>query len=272
MEAFIKTARAFYGTGIAALGVQQFIYADFRPVIFPAAPLWVHTSPAWAYAVGAVLIIAGIFIAIGKKVKTTSLLLGGFLFILFIVFQSSYTLFIQPNSPEHLGLWTDPLKELALSGGAFVMAGSSKNELNTTHRNYLFTVLEKFIPFGRIFFSITMILFGVAHFYYPEFVATLVPAWIPGATFWTYFAGIALILSGAAIILKIRLKSIALLLSSMLFLWVILLHIPRAIADPYTATGNEVTSVFEALAFCGIALGIANMSSKPNVVPVRAIA
>jgi len=262
MEALIKTARAFYGTGIAALGVQQFIYADFRPVIFPAAPLWMHASPIWAYAVGAALIVAGILIAVGKKERITSLLLGGFLFVMFIIFQSSYTLFIQPNSPVHLGLWTDPLKELALSGGAFVMAGLAKNESNTPHKNYLFIVLEKFIPFGRIFFSITMLLFGVAHFYYPEFVATLVPAWIPGHTFWTYFAGVALILSGAAIILKIRLKTVALLLSSMLFLWVLLLHIPRAIADPYTGNGNEITSVFEALAFCGIALGIANMSNK----------
>jgi len=43
----------------------------------------------------------------------------------------------------------------------------------------------------------------------------------------------------------------------MIFLWFILLHIPRAIADPYIEKGNEITSVFESLGFSGIAFLIA---------------
>jgi uncharacterized membrane protein YphA (DoxX/SURF4 family) len=265
MEILTKTARTFYGIGMAGIGIQQFSYPDFRPVILPSWPSSMHASAIWAYIVGAALIIAGAFIVPGKKARVTSLLLGGFLFVLFIAFQCSFVLFIQPNSPRHLGLWTDPLKELALSGGAFVMAGLfSEDELPVSHKNYLFIVLGKFIPFGRIFFSITMISFGIDHFFYTDFVATLVPSWIPDHLFWTYFAAVALISSGVAIILKIKIKPVALLLSTMLFLWVILLHIPRAIANPYVDNGNEITSVFEALAFSGIALGIANMHKSKN--------
>ena len=102
----------------------------------------------------------------------------------------------------------------------------------------------------------TRSIFGIDHFFYTEFVAALVPSWMPDHIFWTYFAAVALIGSGVAIIIKIRLRPIALLLSVMLFLWLILLHIPRAIADPHVNDGNEITSVFEALAFSGIALGI----------------
>ena len=43
------------------------------------------------------------------------------------------------------------------------------------------------------------------------------------------------------------------LLGTMLFVWVLVLHIPRAVADPYGAIGNEWTSVFQALAFSGVA-------------------
>ncbi len=50
----------------------------------------------------------------------------------------------------------------------------------------------------------------------------------------------------------------------MIFLWLIVLHIPWAIADPYTDRGNEITSVFQALAFSGIALGIAVAPKKKN--------
>jgi hypothetical protein len=43
----------------------------------------------------------------------------------------------------------------------------------------------------------------------------------------------------------------------MMFLWVFLLHIPRAIADPRGSLGNEWTSVFEALAYSGVAFILA---------------
>jgi hypothetical protein len=34
MENLIKASRFFYGIGIARIGFQQFIYADFRPVLW----------------------------------------------------------------------------------------------------------------------------------------------------------------------------------------------------------------------------------------------
>jgi uncharacterized membrane protein YphA (DoxX/SURF4 family) len=264
-ENLLKAGHLFYGIGIAALGIMQFMYSDFRPVILPPSwPSWMHGS-IQAYITGAALVIAGIFIATGKNARTASLYLGGFLFVFFLVFQVSFTLFIQPNSPRHLGLWTDPLKELALSGGAFVMAGSFFNQ-QRNNNNSVIILLEKLIPAGRIFFSIMMIAFGLDHFYYTQFVSSLVPSWIPGPVFWTYFAAVALIGSGIGIILKIKLQLIALLSGVMLFLWFIFLHIPRAVADPYMNKGNEITSVFQALLFSGTSFVIAciykNKSSR----------
>ena len=262
-ENLLKAGRLFYGLGIVALGILQFIYSDFRPVVLPPSwPSWMHGT-IQAYIAGAALVIAGVFIAAGIKARHTSLYLGGFLFIFFLVFQVSFTLFVQPNSPKHLGLWTDPLKELALSGGAFVMAGSFLHE-QQNNKNFLISLFEKLIPAGRIFFSIMMIAFGLDHFYYTQFVFTLVPSWIPGAEFWMYFGGIALIGSGVCIILKIKLQLIAVLAGIMLFLWFIFLHIPRAVTDPYIDKGNEITSVIEALVFSGIAFVIAAMYKNKN--------
>lgn len=261
--ASITTARIFFGIGMMGIGIQHFIYSAFRPVILPAWPQWLQT-PVPAYLTGMAIVVAGVLILLGKNTKVISLLLGSFLLFFFLFMQGPYTLFIQPNSPAHLGIWTDPLKELALSGGAFVMAGTSGEPLTSP----LFAVLEKLVPAGKFFFATTLLLFGIDHFFYTPFVATLVPAWVPDHTFWTYLAGVALIGTGTAIILKIRRRKIALLASCMLFLWLVLLHIPRALADPYGAKGNEITSVFEALAFSGIALGIAAMQKhlKTNTI------
>ncbi|SHN00758.1 hypothetical protein [Mucilaginibacter sp. OK098] len=262
MEKLIKAGRIFYGIMIACLGIQQLFYADSRPVIFPP---WSATIPGLAflaYLTSAVLIAAGVAIIIEKRAREASLYLGGVFLLLLFLAQVPFELIVDPYS-NHLGVWSNALKELVLAGGAFAVAGSFPvEELPGEKKPVLIRILEKLIPFAGIFLSITMILFGIDHFLYVEFVSKLVPAWIPGQLFWTYFAGVALIGSGVAIILKIKLKLVAILLGVMIFLWLIMLHIPRAIADPYGDKGNEVTSVFEALGFSGIAFVIAGVYNK----------
>jgi len=254
MENCSRAGRAFYAIGIILLGIQQFIYADFRPVFLPEWPLWLH-NPVWAYLAGTGLVVAGVIILFSRKATTTPIVLGGMFLFFFLAFHVPYQFFISQNS-FHWGLWTNALKELAFAGGAFVIASSLIDDpLYAGNKTALFLL-------GRVFFSITMIVFGYCHFLYTDFVVKLVPSWIPGSVFWTYFAGVALIGSGIAIIFKIMLKQVALLLGIMIFLWFILLHIPRAIADPHMDKGNEVTSVFQALAFSGIAFVIAEMGKK----------
>ena len=142
-----------------------------------------------------------------------------------------------------------------------MVAGSLPEE---SHTSGLIKILERLIPLGKYFLATTMIVFGIMHFVYADFVSRLVPDWIPGHLFWTWFTGAALFLSGVSIMINIQRRTAALLLGSMILAWFILLHIPRAIADPHSGNGNEWTSVFEALAFSGIAFLIAG---KPSHSP-----
>jgi uncharacterized membrane protein YphA (DoxX/SURF4 family) len=143
------------------------------------------------------------------------------------------------------------------------MAGSFLNNGFSRRKKSSFELfLEKLIPFGRIFYSILIIVFGCSHFVFTDFVSTMVPKWFGMPLFWTYFAGVALIGSGVAIIFKIWIKPIALLLAIMLFLFFIFFHVPDAIANPYTGGGNEIVRATIALLFCGIALVIAFTNSQ----------
>jgi len=253
METLTKTGRIFYGIMIACLGAQQIPYADFRPVIFPP---WSATMPGLAilaYLSSVLLILCGVAIIFEKKVREVSLILGGVFLLLILLAQVPFELIKDPYY-KHLGVWGNTLKELVFAGGAFAVAGMYQG---SAKEGGLLRFLEKFIPFAGTFMSITMILFGIDHFLYIDFVVKLMPMWIPGPFFWSYFAGVALIGSGITIILKIKLKLSATLLGVMIFLWFIVLHVPRAIVDPYGAQGNELTSVFEALGFSGIAFMVA---------------
>jgi uncharacterized membrane protein YphA (DoxX/SURF4 family) len=158
------------------------------------------------------------------------------------------------------------LKEFAYAGGAFAIAHKIPPEMNDMRGKTRFTgFLDKLAPYGRVMFSITMTSFGVSHFYYTGTEQNMVPEWIPAHLFWTYFAGIALIGAGIAIILKFHIRLFGNLLGIMIFLWFICLHIPGAWASPLTDNGNEVTRAFSALAFSGIAFVIANCPGSVRI-------
>jgi uncharacterized membrane protein len=158
-------------------------------------------------------------------------------------------------------------KSLALFGGAFAVAGSLPREGGYTGGfSGIMNSKDGFIYLGRYCLGIFMILAGIQHFIYADFVATLVPTWIPGHYFWTYFAGIALIAGGAGLILPQPARLAATLTGLMIFLWLVLLHIPRAMAAAGPQIRNEWTAVFEALSFSGIAFVLAASLRNVNRV------
>ena len=167
MENLVRAGRAFYGIGIAGIGIQQFIYSDFRPMLLPFWPSSIPGPATWAWVVGGILILSGAMIALSKKARIVAIVLGVLFFFLFLCFHVYNQVFLSPNS-FHFWSWTNPLKELAFSGGAFVMAASFAEEKSSVS-NKLLLIL------GRIFISIMLIVFGVEHFLYTEAVAKLVP-------------------------------------------------------------------------------------------------
>ena len=83
---------------------------------------------------------------------------------------------------------------------------------------------------GRFLFAIPFLVFGLNHLIYTGKIGSFIPGWMPGATFWTILTGIALI--GASISMMIRVwdKWATFLLGIMLFIFVIVLHIPAMAA------------------------------------------
>jgi uncharacterized membrane protein len=142
--------------------------------------------------------------------------------------------------------WTNLGKGLVLTGGVLAVAA-------------LVDANPAFTWAGRLTLGAFMISSGIQHFLFPQFVKTLVPAWIPPSQiFWTYFAAVALIAGGLGLMVPWTTRLAALLSGLMIFLWVLLLHVPRALAASDAAqVKNEWIAVFEALAFSGLAFVLA---------------
>jgi hypothetical protein len=214
-------------------------------MMIPPEHPWLTGHVLFVYIAGALLLLAGACIVLEKKVLPVSLLLGTVLLLIFCFYFIPYEL-MASSRYRHFGQWENAAKELALAGGAFVL-------------------VRKYMPFGTILFGLTIVSFGIDHFLFAKEAADYIPSWVPNHLFWMYFTGTALLGSGMAIVLGFKPRLFATLLGTMILIWVIILHIPRAIASPFAGMGGEVTSGFLALAYCGTAFVIAGAIKKTGI-------
>lgn len=234
--------RVLYAIPIIALGAMHVGYADFVTRLTPSWPAWAPPRPVSACLVGVALMGAGLAILLKWRTRAAAFVVAAII-ALSLVFLHVPRVVANPGSG---GTWTSPVKFLTIGGGALLVAALFSAP-GTRSKNGILLAL------GRIFFSIFLVLCGVQHFVYSDFVATLVPAWIPGHFFWTYFAGVALIAGGIGMTIPRTARWAGLLSALMILLWVPLVHIPRALASGT----QEWSGVWEALAMSGIALLVA---------------
>ena len=227
--------RMFYGLAMAATGLLTIYYRDFPYYFIPPNHVWLTDHVIVIYLSGALLFLAGAWIVWGKRLAPVGLSLGTALLLIFCFYFLPYEL-STPTIYMHYGAWENAAKELALAGGAFVVAGRK---------------------LGCVLFALTIISFGVDHYVYAHEATAYMPSWVSHQLFWLYFTGTCLLGSGIAILLKIKVGLFAALLGLMIFIWVIILHIPKMMAAPIAENGGEIVSGLIALAYCGIAFMIA---------------
>jgi uncharacterized membrane protein len=258
MNTITQLSRKAYGLCIIAFGIQQLSYSrisdDFMPDIFPNNTGYHLLSYTW----GILFTLSGAAILFDWKARKVALISGGvFLLLCLLAFLPDYLLF----SPQGHSLieWSPVVQVLSFAGASFIVAGSYPGIAGDPA---IIRRLERLVPFGGLFFSIMLITYGADHFVYTKGVATMVPSWIPGPVFWTYFVGFVLIGAGIAITLRIQLRLVGSLMAIMFFLWLIILHIERAVDDPAGNGGLELTRVFVIFGWIGISLLLARSGRR----------
>lgn len=119
---------------------------------------------------------------------------------------------------------------------------------------------------GRLLYALAMLVFGMQHFLYVDFVATLIPVWIPWHLFWAYFVGVALIAAAISIAINKMAVTACILLGAMIFLFVILIHVPLVSQNIHD--GGKITNAFKdvGLGSCAFILASSIAKNKNNVL------
>src|SRR6202051_2923012 len=92
--------------------------------------------------------------------------------------------------------------------------------------------LDKIVVLSNLCFAIPLAVFGAEHLSGATFIKLGVPSYMPWPLFWAYFVGFALLSASLSIATKIQVRWSGLLFGIMMFLFVVMVHIPGALASP----------------------------------------
>lgn len=256
MGHLIPVGRTFFAIGLIGMAIQHFIYQEFITGRAPAWPDSVPGGPIWAAVTGIAFIGVGISMFIGKGARHAAIAAAVVIFAWAFLRQIPIVL----ADSLFAGTWTMAGKALTLSGGALAVAGTLAIERgrDASPSSKITNLGDAFVLVSRICLGMFLVITGIQHFIFTEFVASLIPTWFPGdSTAWTYFAGVALIAGGIGINVPPTARLAALLSGLMVFSWFWIVHLPRTLTSV-----SDGIAVFEALAVAGIAFVVAGHLSQ----------
>jgi uncharacterized membrane protein len=229
--------RIFVAISLVVFGVQHFIYGGFVATLVPA---FMPGRLFWAYFVGVAFFAAAVGILYKMMARPAATMLGVMFFLFVVLLHIPRIIGNSSNGNE----WTSGFVALAMCGGAWVLASAAPLEEREK--------ADPFLGLGRYFFALAFVAFGIQHFFDPRRTIRVGPPWFPGRPLWTYLMGSFLVIAGAALFAWKKGRIAASLLGVVLFLFFVLLYVPR-IANQLHDPGPW-TSGFEILAMSGAAM------------------
>jgi len=249
MQGWSRAGLWLFAAGIVGLGLTAIAGID---VVIGLEPLAadVPGRRLIGFGSGLFLVAMGVCFLVGRTRRRAALAVGWLFALWVLVLHAPHLL----RHPRDGGGWTTCFEVFALGGAAWVLAGLSG-------ASALRPVGAPPAILGRAMYGISLPVFGILHFVYARYVASVIPAWIPGHTGWAYATGVAHAAAGLAIVSGVKRRLAAILEGAMFAIWVVILHAPRVAAAPTDHNRNEWTSLLIALAMAGGAWLIAGSST-----------
>jgi hypothetical protein len=124
--------------------------------------------------------------------------------------------------------------------------------------------------FASIVYGCMLLLFAAVHFTYREFIASMIPGWIPFAALWPWVTASVNLAAGLTFLTGIKSQIGGALIGAMYASWVPIVHLPRIFAAPDNV--DEWTAGAVAVTLAGAAWLVAGSVQGRGNDPVASLA
>jgi uncharacterized membrane protein len=236
MSKTLLAGQMLFGTALIGLGIEPFVTGHLPSALVPLQ----QPLPPWVAMLLGGALVASVVATARKKWRAAPMVVVTFPALVLLATQLPDL----ARSPRDPTVWSGVFQVTAFVAAALLAGNPS---------------------IGRMLFAAALVGFGVHHFMYAGFIASLIPAWIPGPLFWTYLTGVAFCAAAAASLSGKATRPAGYGLALMFLSWVLVVHLPRIMADP--AKEAEWSSGLVALAMAAAGLLLAQSpESQPRTV------
>ena len=215
----------FFALAMIGLGIMTLLYGDFAVIWQPVAKD-IPWRQGLACVSGAALLLGGIGLFFRRTATASALGLAIYLLIAWVLPQAVK---VVPAGTDFIGRWLGFCETLAVLCGAWLLyyplpgAGG--------------TVIEggNAVRAARFLFGASCVLFGLSHFMYADFTASMIPSWLPMRLPLAYLTGAGHLAAGVAILFGLLPRLGATLEAIMMSSFVLLVHLPALFAEPAPA-------------------------------------
>jgi len=205
--------RVVYAFGLLLLGAVSLAFRDFALQWQPVPAMLPHRASA--ASLNALLLIGCGVALLTHHYRVAAWVATGYLMLWTVLLHGPHIV----ARPTDVSLWLGAAEIMTLALGAAALVTIRP----ATHRSL------------RYAFATCVGIFGVSHFVYAQFTASLVPGWIPAPLFWAYATGAGHLAASASLFSSVMLCTATRLLTAMLAIITLSVQVPRIVAD---ATGH----------------------------------
>ena len=253
--------RHMFGFAAIMLGVSQFVWHGFATNWFPVPAEFPLHQPL-VYLTAGMLALGGLAM-FSHRSSRAGLLLIVAVYMFAEVFWARRII----HFPTLFGTWAGFAEQFApvvgaalcyLSLGTLADAGVVGARIGAERWHWARVA-------GETLFGLCLISMGIVHLDALEQTADMVPSWLPlGGPVWAVATGIAFLVFGLAIVVRIRGRLAALLATTMLCSFALLVWLPRILAHPERQNSWGGTAI--TLAVAGGAWMVADTLARRRVV------
>jgi uncharacterized membrane protein len=274
LDKIVAVANLCFAVPLAVFGALHLFGPQF---VQELVPKYMPGRMFWVYFVGCALIAASLSIAGRIGVRWSGLLVG----IMMFLFVAMLYL---PSALRHLHArltWTIVFRESSFGGAAWILAAnagerwrrSATGDPHGPAAPQAGTARSTLTIIGRVLIALAAIFFGIQHFLHPLGLPGVplqkqMPPWVPGRVLIDYVTGAALLLAGASILLKRKMRLVGACVGAWILLMILAIYGPvliGALSSPQIGVKVEGINYFaDTLLFAGVILAAASAAPQSD--------